>query len=66
MGITHLLNACKGEKFSQVDTNQKFYDEVNIKFFGFNLMDFESTEIENYFDEASDFISEALDNQKGS
>jgi hypothetical protein len=34
LGITHVLNASKGDKFSQVNTNQSFYESDNIVFLG--------------------------------
>ena len=60
MGITNVLNAAKGEKISQVNTNQLFYDDVGIRFYGCPLMDVQNCRIETYFDEATDFIDQAL------
>ena len=34
IGITHVLNASKGEKFSQINTNQSFYKPDDIIFLG--------------------------------
>ena len=65
LGITHVLNAAKGNKFSQVATNQIFYDESNTKFFGLNLMDVEGCKIDRYFIEATSFMHAALDTSKG-
>ena len=60
LGITHVLNAAKGEKFSQINTSQAYYDDCGIKFHGINLMDTESCKIEKHFDQSIDFINEAL------
>ena len=65
LGITHVLNASKGEKTSQVNTSQHFYSDLNIKFLGCNLIDVENCKIEKYFDSACDFISAAIDKNKG-
>ena len=63
MGITHILNAAKGSKFSQVDTNQEFYKELNVEFFGCCLMDVDACKIEKYFQTGSKFIHQAIDNK---
>ena len=60
IGITHVLNAAKGEKFSQINTSQEFYKDCGIKFFGVNLMDVDSCRIEIHFDAATKFMHEAL------
>ena len=65
LGITHVLNASKGEKFSQVDTNQCYYEPLNIKFMGCSLMDVDNCKIEKYFAEASDFIHDAINYYRG-
>ncbi len=63
--MTHVLNAAKGSKFSQVDTNESFYADVNMKFFGCALMDVDGCKIEKYFHDAARFINEALSTEKG-
>ena len=63
MGITHVLNAAKGEKISQINTNQIFYDDLNIKFFGCSLMDVNSCKIDNHFEEAIEFIHDAVNSR---
>ncbi|CAF0714882.1 unnamed protein product [Brachionus calyciflorus] len=65
LGITYVLNAAKGEKFSQINTNQSFYNDSNIKFLGFNLMDVDTCKIEAHFIKATDFINEALRRENG-
>lgn len=64
LGITHVLNAAKGTKFSQVDTNQEFYNDLKIKFLGFNLMDVEACKIDKYFKAAAEFIHQSIDDKK--
>jgi dual specificity phosphatase 3 len=66
LGVTHVLNAAKGEKFSQVNTNQEYYKELNIKFLGISLMDVDNCKIDIHFQEATSFIHEALSSTKGS
>lgn len=61
LNITHILNAAKGTKFSQVNTNQEFYNDLNISYYGCNLMDVDGCKIEKYFKPASEFIHLALD-----
>ena len=58
--ISHVLNAAKGEKFSQINTNQEYYKDLNIKFLGISLMDVDNCKIDTHFDEATKFINEAL------
>ena len=65
LGITHILNASKGEKFSQINTNQLYYDVVKIEFFGLNLMDLNTVKIYKHFDEIADYINEVLGKKKG-
>jgi len=60
LGITHVLNAAKGTKFSQVNTNQAFYNCCGIKFMGLDLMDSENCKIDAYFTTAASFIDKAL------
>ena len=63
LGITHILNAAKGCKISQVDTNQKYYFKANINFYGCSLMDENKSNIEKYFQTGSEFIHQAIDNK---
>jgi hypothetical protein len=59
------LNAAKGDKISQINTDQLFYDEINVEFFGSSLMDTENCDIESHFEKATEFIHKALDLDKG-
>ena len=49
-----------------VDTNQEFYNDLNIKFYGITLMDVDGCKIEKYFREASEFIHLALNDKNKS
>ena len=65
LGITHVLNASKGEKYSQVNTNKFFYEPLGINFYGCNLVDVRTCNIERHFDDATEFIKNALDAPTG-
>ncbi|XP_013379348.1 dual specificity protein phosphatase 3 [Lingula anatina] len=60
LGITHLLNAAEGTKFNQISTNQEYYQDVNIKYFGIHGQDVMTFKLSKYFKEAADFIDECL------
>jgi protein-tyrosine phosphatase len=60
-----VLNAAQGRKFTQIDTNQEYYDDLGIKYFGCKLMDLASARIDQYIDEAVEFIHQAIDVKKG-
>jgi len=60
LGITHVLNSAKGAKFSQINTNQAFYNSCGIKFMGVDLLDVETCKIEAYFASATQFMDKAL------
>lgn len=59
-GITHVLNTAEGKAFSMVDTDRYFYEDVGIKYLGFPLLDHPTTNISRYFQQAADFIQNAL------
>lgn len=65
LGITHVLNAAQGDRYSQVDTDQRFYNDVDIEFYGCNLMDFPGARIEQFLDEGVEFIHQAVDIKRG-
>ena len=58
--ITHVLNAAHGEKSGQINTNKEYYQEINISFYGINLMDVDNCKIEKYFHMAADYIKKIL------
>ncbi|XP_011660425.1 dual specificity protein phosphatase 3 [Strongylocentrotus purpuratus] len=65
LGITHVLNCAHGRKFFHVDTDQKFYDELKIKFLGLGVSDFPQSNIKQHFDTAFKFMDEALQHENG-
>jgi len=64
LGITHVVNAAKGIGFGMVDTNEQFYEQINIKYMGLPLCDDPNVAINEYFGSVSNFIDDAL-SQKG-
>lgn len=64
LGITHVVNAAQGTGFGMVDTNEQFYQPVNIQYMGLAVCDDPSVAINEYFDSVSNFIDDAL-SQKG-
>ncbi|XP_050440852.1 dual specificity protein phosphatase 3-like isoform X2 [Adelges cooleyi] len=64
LGITHVVNAAQGVGFGLVDTNEQFYQPINIQYMGLALCDDPSVAICEYFDSVSNFIDDAL-SQKG-
>lgn len=65
MGITHILNTAQGNLSSQVDTNQEYYNDINVKFYGFPLVDSERAQIEDYLKEGLEFMHKALEKENG-
>ncbi|CAF3712087.1 unnamed protein product [Rotaria socialis] len=64
LGFTHILNAAEGRKFGQINTSATYYEEVEIKYQGFSIIDHPTYKIEVHFDEAVQFLKEALNNKK--
>ncbi|XP_015586239.1 dual specificity protein phosphatase 3 isoform X2 [Cephus cinctus] len=62
IGITHVLNAAEGKHFGYVHTNEKYYEDTNIKYLGLPLADVPSVDISKYFYTSADFIEDALKN----
>jgi protein-tyrosine phosphatase len=60
-----VLNAAQGKRFTQIDTNQAYYDKYGIKYYGCELMDFAQAKIDHYIDAAVEFIHQALDVENG-
>ncbi|XP_054716301.1 dual specificity protein phosphatase 3-like [Uloborus diversus] len=62
MGITHVLNAAQGREkhCGQVNTWAGFYSQTGIQFLGVPAFDNVVFRIHPYFEEAADFIDEAL------
>jgi dual specificity phosphatase 3 len=64
LGFTHVLNAAEGRKYGQINTSATYYEEVGIKYLGFSIIDNPSYKIGMHFEEAVQFLEEALDNKK--
>ena len=64
IGITHILNAAKGIKFTQIDTNADYYKADNITFFGIEAVDNADFKIDQYFTTAAEFIAQALESSE--
>ncbi|CAF1010993.1 unnamed protein product [Adineta ricciae] len=63
-GFTHILNAAEGRKFGQINTCATFYEDVGIKYLGFAIIDTPTYKIGMHFDEAIQFLEEALKDKK--
>merc|ERR1719186_1576595 len=61
--VTHVLNSAEGSKPGCVDTNQDYYQPHGIEYLGLRMFDVPQTNIAKYFEEASDFIEKALENE---
>lgn len=62
MGVSHVLNAAQGkERPGQVNTSPSFYSYSGIRFLGVEAFDHIAFRLYPYFDEASDFMQDALD-----
>lgn len=64
-GITHILNAAEGNSFMHVNTNTEFYAGTGIIYHGIPASDTDHFDISVYFEEAADFIEEALAYKNG-
>ncbi|XP_074097914.1 dual specificity protein phosphatase 3 isoform X2 [Cotesia typhae] len=62
IGITHVLNAAEGNRFGHVNTNQHYYRNTPIKYFGIPVSDLPTVDISKYFNDVANFIDEALKN----
>jgi len=59
-GITHVLNCAEGRDEYQVDTNEHYYRNTPIKYFGIPGHDRPSWNISVYFEAAARFIDQAV------
>lgn len=64
LGFTHILNAAEGRKFGQINTSATYYEEVGIKYLGFSIIDNPSYQIGMHFEEAIQFLENALNDKK--
>ena len=60
LGITHIVNAAQGPKFSQINTSQEYYADVNVTFLGINAIDTPRFQMQKYFHTVADFMEEAF------
>ncbi|XP_066986331.1 uncharacterized protein [Macrobrachium rosenbergii] len=59
-GITHVLNVAQGKNPDCVDSNELYYEDVDIIFLGIRLMDSPRVRIYQFFRPAVAFIHQAL------
>lgn len=64
LGITHVINTAQGNSSGSVNTNEKYYEAVGIKYRGLELVDTEYVNISKFFKEISSLIEQIL-NEKG-
>ncbi|KAG1653695.1 Dual specificity protein phosphatase 3 [Nymphon striatum] len=62
LGVTHVLNAAMGKVKGMgcVNTTASYYKTANIKFLGVEAIDVSPFRLEKYFNEAAEFIGDAL------
>uniref|UniRef100_A0A3Q2Z7U1 Dual specificity protein phosphatase n=1 Tax=Hippocampus comes TaxID=109280 RepID=A0A3Q2Z7U1_HIPCM len=65
LGITHVLNAAQGNSSMHVNTNAEFYAGTGIAYHGVAASDTDHFDLSVYFEEAADFIEEALADKNG-
>lgn len=65
LGVTHVLNAAcgKDKSLSLINTSQSFYRDSGIKFLGVEAYDITGFHMYPYFEEASEFIHDAIQRQ---
>jgi dual specificity phosphatase 3 len=64
LGFTHILNAAEGRKFGQINTSATYYEEAGIKYLGFSIIDNPTYQIGMHFEEAIQFLEDALNDKK--
>ncbi|XP_069112467.1 dual specificity protein phosphatase 3-like [Argopecten irradians] len=60
IGVTHVLNCAQGSKINQINTDEEFFSEAGISFYGIKAMDISTCDISPHFVPAADFINAAL------
>nr|XP_057904874.1 dual specificity protein phosphatase 3-like [Doryrhamphus excisus] len=63
--ITHILNAAEGNSFMHVNTNAEFYKGTDVIYHGMPASDTDHFDISIYFEEAAEFIANALAYKNG-
>uniref|UniRef100_A0A673NHA7 Dual specificity protein phosphatase n=1 Tax=Sinocyclocheilus rhinocerous TaxID=307959 RepID=A0A673NHA7_9TELE len=60
LGVTHILNAAEGQSDMHVNTDAEFYADTGIIYHGIPAFDTDHFDLSVYFEEASNFIEQAL------
>ena len=64
LGFTHVLNAAEGRKFGQINTSATFYEEFDIQYMGFSILDNPMYRINQFFRPALEYLKTALEQKK--
>lgn len=62
-GVTHIVNCAQGTKFNQINTDEEYFSDIDIRFLGLQALDIERFPMNKFFQPAADFIDEALANK---
>lgn len=62
-GVTHIVNCAQGTKFNQINTDEEYFSDTDIRFLGLQALDIERFSMNKFFQPAADFIDEALANK---
>lgn len=62
-GVTHIVNCAQGTKFNQINTDEEYFSDTDIRFLGLQALDIERFPMNKFFQPAADFIDEALANK---
>ncbi|XP_052716825.1 dual specificity protein phosphatase 3-like [Crassostrea angulata] len=61
--VTHVVNCAQGTKSNQINTDEGYFSDTDIKFLGLEALDVERFPMNKFFQPAADFIVEALANK---
>lgn len=61
--VTHVVNCAQGTKFNQINTDEGYFSDTDIKFLGLQALDIARFPMNKFFQPAADFIDEALANK---
>jgi len=59
--ITCVINCAQGKRFGQVDTNEQYYADSGISYFGIPGHDSVKFDLSLYFKDAAEYIKEKLE-----
>uniref|UniRef100_A0A672ZY71 Dual specificity protein phosphatase n=1 Tax=Sphaeramia orbicularis TaxID=375764 RepID=A0A672ZY71_9TELE len=65
LGVTHVLNAAEGNSLMHVNTSADFYAGTGLIYHGVPATDSDHCDISQYFQQAADFIEQALQYKQG-